>query len=215
MEYLVFLLVMISINAHALKPAETFGIKLVPEIFAEKLMDCDYLGEVATRSFWGGLVAGSLGKKGVMKRLYRKANRLRATHIMLVESAGTAYSGFTEGSAHAFDCSNAGVDPGGITVNEIAKMKINQPEASGPPESDSNGGSQLRAVNAEGKEGCQVLKSIMKGAGGSGDPSIYMEKAMEKALNEATEVGADSYFIIDVDTTASGASVMLEALTCN
>jgi len=54
---------------------------------------------------------GWLGKKGVMKRLYRKANRPGATHMVLIDSAETAYSGFTTGTAHAFDCGKADQDP--------------------------------------------------------------------------------------------------------
>jgi hypothetical protein len=37
---------------------------------------------------------------------------------------------------------------------------------------------------------------------------------MNDAQNEAANAGADSYFIIDVDTTGSGASVIMEALKC-
>jgi hypothetical protein len=46
---------LISSSAHALKPPEDFGIKLVPSFMAEKVVsDCDYLDEVASRSYWGG-----------------------------------------------------------------------------------------------------------------------------------------------------------------
>jgi len=54
----------------------------------------------------------------------------------------------------------------------------------------------------------------MKGAGGSADPSLYVEAAMEQALIEAASVGADSYSVINLDTTDSGASVVIEALKC-
>jgi hypothetical protein len=75
--------------------------------------------------------------------------------------------------------------------------------------------SQLRAVSAEDKEDCEFIKSITKGAGGSGDASQYVESAMNAALTQAANHGADSYFVVDVDTTDSGASVVLEALRCN
>ena len=75
--------------------------------------------------------------------------------------------------------------------------------------------SQLRAVSAEDKEDCEFVKSITKGTGGGGDSSQYVEKAMDSALTEAANRGADSYFVVDVDTTESGASVVLEALRCN
>ncbi|MFC1688286.1 hypothetical protein ACFL07_01330 [Pseudomonadota bacterium] len=209
-------MILASSSAQALKPPEDFGIKLVPPFMAEKVVaDCEYLGEVATRSYWGGLVAGSLGKKGVMKRLYKKAHRLDATHLVLVESAETAYSGFTEGSAHAFDCGKADVDPGGYSAGEAAKLRTAQEnaeqtaslevESSNPP---------LRAVNEDAAKNCAFIKTVMKGAGGSADPSIYVEQAMEKALVEAANAGADSYVMVNLDTTASGASVVLEALKC-
>ena len=75
--------------------------------------------------------------------------------------------------------------------------------------------SQLRAVSAEDKEVCEFIKSITKGAGGNGDASQYVESAMNAALTQAANHGADSYFVVDVDTTESGASVVLEALRCN
>jgi hypothetical protein len=74
--------------------------------------------------------------------------------------------------------------------------------------------SQLRAVSAEDKEDCEFIKSITKGAGGSGDASQYVESAMNAALTQAANHGADSYSVVDVDTTASGASVVLEAFRC-
>ena len=74
---------------------------------------------------------------------------------------------------------------------------------------------QLRAVNETKKTDCEFIKSITKGAGGSGDVSKHLETAMDKALTEAESAGADSYFIADVSTTSTGASVVLEALKCN
>jgi len=74
---------------------------------------------------------------------------------------------------------------------------------------------QLRAVTESEKNGCELVKPITTGAGGTGDPSVQTEKAMENALSQAASAGADSYYIVDVDTTSSGASVVLEALKCN
>ena len=74
--------------------------------------------------------------------------------------------------------------------------------------------SQLRSVNADGRKDCEFIKSITRAAGGSGDVSKHLEKAMNDAQNAAAKAGADSYFIEDVNTTASGASVVLEALRC-
>jgi len=216
----VILTILFSTTAYALKPPEDFGIKLVPSFMAEKVVaDCKYLDEVASRSFFGGVVAGSLGKKGVMKRLYRKANRLGATHLVLVESAETAYSGFTAGSAHAFDCGNADTDPGGYSAYEAIKLKSaqNNAEEAAAAESSSTETAQtrLRAVKSEAAAKCQFIRSITKGAGGAGDPSVYIERAMESALKEAVGVGADSYQVINLDTTATGATVVLEALKCS
>jgi len=38
---------------------------------------------------------------------------------------------------------------------------------------------------------------------------------MEQSLLEAASVDADSYSVINLDTTDSGASVVIEALKCN
>jgi hypothetical protein len=75
--------------------------------------------------------------------------------------------------------------------------------------------SQLRAVSAEDKEDCEFIKTITKGVGGGGDSSQYVEKAMDSALTKAANNGADSYFVVNLDITDSGASVVLEALRCN
>lgn len=74
--------------------------------------------------------------------------------------------------------------------------------------------SQLRAVNEKEKTDCEFIQSITKGAGGTGDVSTHLEKAMDRALNEAANSGANSYFVVDASTTASGATVILEALKC-
>lgn len=199
--------------AFALKPPEDFGIKLVPTFMAEKVVaDCEYLDEVSSRSPWGGLVAGSLGKKGVMKRMYKKANKLGATHMVLVESSETAYSGFTAGTAHAFKCGNSNAAAVGYSAQEASDFKQAQQKAE-KAATDTEVPS-LRAVKEEAAKGCQFLKSITKGAGGSGDPADYLEFALEKALRDAHELGANSYTVVNMDTTKSGASIVIDALEC-
>jgi hypothetical protein len=74
--------------------------------------------------------------------------------------------------------------------------------------------SHLRAASEVAKSDCEFVKSVTKGAGGSGDPATHMDTAMNRALSEVASVGADSYFIVDTSTTATGASVTLEALNC-
>jgi hypothetical protein len=202
-----------SSSVFALNPPKDYGIKLVPTFMAEKVVaDCEYLGEVSSRSAWGGLVAGSLGKKGVMKRMYKKANKLGATHMVLVEASSTAWSGFTAGSAHAFDCGGSSMASAGYSAKEAAELKQSQKQAE-ISATDSEVPS-LRAVKGEAAESCTFLKSIMKGAGGSGDPSTYLELALEKALREAHQLGADSYSVVNMDTTESGASIVIDALKC-
>jgi len=213
------LAILIATPAYALKPPKDFGIKLVPSFMAEKVVsECEYLGEVATRSIWGGVVAGSLGQKGVMKRLYRKANRLGATHMILTESAETAYSEMTAGKAHTFDCGKANHDPGGYSAGEVTKLKLAQKNAESAASTVDSGGEttniRLRAVKDEAAKKCEFIKTVTKGAGGSADPSLYVEAAMEQALIEAASVGADSYSVINLDTAESGASVVIEALKC-
>ena len=53
------------------------------------------------------------------------------------------------------------------------------------------------------------------GSGGPGDPSIHTDNAMRKALVAAADAGADSYYVADIETTGTGASVILEALNCS
>jgi hypothetical protein len=74
---------------------------------------------------------------------------------------------------------------------------------------------QLRAVTEAEKNSCSFLKRVTAGAGGPGDPSIHTENAMKKALVSAANAGADSYYVVDTETTDTGASVILEALNCN
>jgi len=50
--------------------------------------------------------------------------------------------------------------------------------------------------------------------GGGGDSSQYVEKAMDSALTQVANTGANTYFVVNLDITDSGASVVLEALRC-
>ena len=74
---------------------------------------------------------------------------------------------------------------------------------------------QLRAVNETEKNSCSFVKTVTTGSGGPGDSSIHAENAMKNALISAANAGADSYYIVDIETTGTGASVILEALNCN
>ena len=74
---------------------------------------------------------------------------------------------------------------------------------------------QLRAVNETEKSGCSFVETVTAGSGGPGDPSIHTENAMKKALVLAANAGADSYYVVNNETTGTGASVILEALNCN
>jgi len=104
------------------------------------------------------------------------------------------------------------------TMSAPAPAIVGTPSEPSKPTASATDGEpvpQLRVVSEEDKDDCKFIKSITKGAGGSGDVSIHLEKAMSKALNEAARAGADSYYIANVSTTSSGASVVLEALNCN
>jgi opacity protein-like surface antigen len=74
---------------------------------------------------------------------------------------------------------------------------------------------KLQAVDASKRSNCVFLETVTTGAGGPGDPSLHSENAMKKALVTAANAGADSYYVVDTETTAMGASVVLEALKCN
>ena len=74
--------------------------------------------------------------------------------------------------------------------------------------------SQLRAVSETEKADCNFIRSITRGTGGSGDASSHTEKAMNSALSDAASAGADSYYVVNVETNANGDSVVLEALKC-
>lgn len=86
--------------------------------------------------------------------------------------------------------------------------------ATTPAVADALPVSQLRAVDESGKNGCELIQTVTKGAGGPGDVSVHLEKAMNGALGQAANSGADSYFVVEANTTASGATVILEALKC-
>ena len=80
-----------------------------------------------------------------------------------------------------------------------------------PPQSTP----QLRAVNEVEKSSCRFIQTVTTGSGGPGEPSVHTENAMRKALASAANVGADSYYVVEMETTGTGASVILEALNCN
>lgn len=73
---------------------------------------------------------------------------------------------------------------------------------------------KLRAVTENSKGKCILVKTITKGAGGTDDPSANAERALQMALQEAARLGADSYFVVNASSTASGANVILEGLNC-
>lgn len=104
-------------------------------------------------------------------------------------------------------------------IKAADKMKL-QPENTPEPAAQVASGAveqndpQIRSVDAANKNDCEFIKTITKGAGGSGDTSKNLEHAMKAALNQAANAGADSYFIVNTNTTVNGASVVLEALSC-
>lgn len=113
--------------------------------------------------------------------------------------ADTVYAGLK----FYFDFSS---DPEGATTQSSAGSHGQQP----PPESFV----QLQAVDSTGKSECILIKTVTTGSGGPGDPSAHKENAMRKALISAADAGADSYYVVDIKTADTGASVVLEALDC-
>ncbi len=100
--------------------------------------------------------------------------------------------------------------------SQESKQKTSAPvQASYQTQPTSTPNYQLRAVSESAKQSCEFIRTITRGSGGPGDQSIYTESAMENALIEAAKAGANSYYIVDMETTANGASVVLEALNCN
>ena len=74
--------------------------------------------------------------------------------------------------------------------------------------------SRHRAVSEQDKDDCEFIAYITKNVGGVGDVSIFIKSARDSALTEAANYGADSYFIVNTESTAFGASIILEALKC-
>jgi hypothetical protein len=75
--------------------------------------------------------------------------------------------------------------------------------------------SPLRGVTEEGRGECRFITSLSRGAGGHGNASANQEAAMQKALTDAENLGANSYFLVDTVAKPGGASVVLEALECD
>lgn len=155
----------------------------------EKMVEsCNFLRTVTEKALLGTV---NTAQKKVMK----KATKLGATHVVFTEFESANAINFASAAARAYDCNKKG-----------SKLKPKEPGI-GPSH-------RLRAVDEAGRSKCEFLQSITKGAGGSGNPSAYTESAMNSALGEAVTAGADSYYLVDVETTNSGASVVLEALVC-
>jgi hypothetical protein len=219
MHYLpLLLLLLMSVSAHA-KEIETYGIIEVMPWQDDMLNACEYLGELHTRSVFGGFASKTHGKKGNHKRLYKKAHELGASHILFADDNHSAWDSFVAGSAHAFNCAPNVPGSGNLTQSDYDRIKSGEKNSGDIPEPPAQevasvSGSQIRSVNEEKRENCEFLKSITKGKGGSGDGSDYVEQAMIAALTQAAKEGADSYFVVDVDVSGSSASVVLEALSC-
>ena len=74
---------------------------------------------------------------------------------------------------------------------------------------------QLRAVSDAERDSCREIKSVTAGSGGPGDLATHNEIAMRKAIDSAAIAGADSYYVVDVQSNDSNVSVIMEALRCN
>lgn len=74
--------------------------------------------------------------------------------------------------------------------------------------------SSLRPVTVTERNNCELIASINRSAGGSGDSSKYATRAIDTALTDAERKGADSYFLVKAEETDSGFSVVLDALKC-
>jgi hypothetical protein len=125
--------------------------------------------------------------------------------------------------AGAFGQKNAVQQSTKLAVDEILRQLIsdlnaaarNTPvSAPGVVTSPATGTTKLRAVTENAKDQCTLVKTITKGAGGTGDPSANAERVLKLALQEAAGLGADSYFVVSATSNASGANVILEALSC-
>lgn len=111
---------LLSASAHA-KDVNTYGIITVPEIWSDKLADCEYLGVVDSRGKWiSSGYNNPWGRKSSKKKFYKEAQKIGATHI-LIPSTGTEetsgvgdwYSMY-ELKAQAFNC-------GIVAINEASK----------------------------------------------------------------------------------------------
>jgi opacity protein-like surface antigen len=114
--------------------------------------------------------------------------------------ADTVYAGLK----FFFDFSN-GSSTGSTSYSAVSQSPQPIPESTPP----------LRAVDATEKSSCRFVKTVTAGSGGPGDPSIHTENAMRRALVAAADAGADSYYVADIETTGTGASIILEALNCS
>lgn len=104
------------------------------------------------------------------------------------------------------------------------KCTITAPSTAGNP-SQSEGqaedvniaqpASQLRAVTETEKSDCEFIRTITRGTGGSEDSSADAQKVMNSALSDAASSGADSYYVVNMETNSGGSSVILEALECH
>jgi hypothetical protein len=74
--------------------------------------------------------------------------------------------------------------------------------------------SRLQEVDARDRDDCDLITTITRNAGGNGDSSKFVKSAKNSALTEAVDKAADSYFIVNTESTLYGASVTLEALSC-
>ncbi|MEE4217321.1 MAG: hypothetical protein V2I48_06915 [Xanthomonadales bacterium] len=112
-------------------------------------------------------------------------------------------------------CVNVSVMSPEDIIKAADRMKENPATSADPVASTNADVPKLRSVSDVRKEECEFLNTISKGTGGGVDSSENLEKAMNAALRQAGMEGADSFFIVDTETTSSGASVILEALKCN
>lgn len=74
--------------------------------------------------------------------------------------------------------------------------------------------SRLREVDERDKDDCGLITTVKRNVGGHGDVSTFVKSAKNSALTEVANTGADSYFIVNVESTLYGASVTLDALRC-
>ena len=97
----------------------------------------------------------------------------------------------------------------------IPATTLTQGSFTTPGLADAQPVSQLIALDESDKKDCELIQTVTKGAGGAGDVSVHLERAMDGALSQVASSGADSYFVVEANTTASGATVILQALKCS